>query len=166
MENASKALIMAGGILIALLIIGSLVLMFTSLQDYRNSEEQSTKDTQVAKFNDQFEPYKKDDLTLMELKSVYNKIESNNKKYPEYEIEFRIEIEKKVQKNNLQFIYAKEENDGTLSDIENYSINNDLKTLEDEIKINTKFKCKSVAYDNDNGRISKMIFEQTKFSAK
>lgn len=68
MENASKALIMAGGILIALLIIGSLVLMFTSLQDYRNSEEQSTKDTQVANFNDQFEPYKKEDLTLMELK--------------------------------------------------------------------------------------------------
>ena len=31
MENASKALIMAGGVLIALMIIGALVLMFSNL---------------------------------------------------------------------------------------------------------------------------------------
>lgn len=135
MENASKALIMAGGILIALLIIGLLVLMFTSLQDYRNSEEQSTKDTQVAKFNDQFEPYKKDDLTLMELKSVYNKIESNNKKYPEYEI-----------KNNIASVYP--------------DINKDFKSIPEEDKINGKFKCIKTEYKNIDGRISLMNFEK------
>ena len=35
MENASKALIMAGGVMIALLIIGSLLLMFNNLSSYQ-----------------------------------------------------------------------------------------------------------------------------------
>ena len=78
MENASKALLMAGGILIALLILGALIMMFTSLQDYQNTNDAQTKNSQIAQFNNQFEPYNKDNLTLMELKSVYNKIESNN----------------------------------------------------------------------------------------
>ncbi len=33
MENASKALIMAGSVLIALLIIGALILMFNNLSN-------------------------------------------------------------------------------------------------------------------------------------
>ena len=78
MENASKALLMAGGILIALLIIGSLVLLFANLQDYQNKTDISSKQSQIAEFNNQFEPYNKKDLTLMELKSIYNKIISNN----------------------------------------------------------------------------------------
>ena len=69
---------MAGGILIALLILGALIMMFTSLQDYQNTNDAQTKNSQIAQFNNQFEPYNKDNLTLMELKSVYNKIESNN----------------------------------------------------------------------------------------
>ena len=34
MENASKALIMAGSILIGLMVIGALLLMFNSLSSY------------------------------------------------------------------------------------------------------------------------------------
>ena len=37
MENASKALIMAGGILIALLVLGALLLMINNLSDYQKS---------------------------------------------------------------------------------------------------------------------------------
>ena len=37
MENASKALVMAGGILIALLVIGALLLMFNQVSDYQRS---------------------------------------------------------------------------------------------------------------------------------
>lgn len=43
MENASKALIMAGGILIALLVIGALVLMFNQLSYYQRTETDSEK---------------------------------------------------------------------------------------------------------------------------
>lgn len=36
MENASKFLLMAGGILIALLVISALVLMFNQIGDYED----------------------------------------------------------------------------------------------------------------------------------
>ena len=100
MENASKALIMAGGILIAMLIIGSLVLLFTSLADYQNNESINAKQSQVAEFNNQYEPFNKDNLTLNELKSIYNKIISNNKKFPEYTIG-----------TNIKTVYPNIEND-------------------------------------------------------
>ena len=90
MENATRALTMAGGILIALMILGALFLMFNNLSSYQNQNDTSTKSTQIAEFNNQFEPYNKDNLnnkdnlTLMELHSVYNKVNSNNTKNPEY----------------------------------------------------------------------------------
>ena len=65
MENASKALLMAGGILIALLILGALIMMFTSLQDYQNTNDAQTKNSQIAQFNNQFEPYNKDGKTII-----------------------------------------------------------------------------------------------------
>ena len=91
MENASKALLMAGGILIALMVIGALVLLGNNLSNYKSNEDISVHQAQIAEFNNQFEPYNKKDLTLMELKSVYNKIKSNNALKPEYEIETNIE---------------------------------------------------------------------------
>lgn len=135
MENASKALLMAGGVLIALLILGSLVLLFSNLQDYQNKSDASTKQAQIAEFNSQFEPYNKKNLTLMELKSVYNKIESNNKKYSEYQID-----------HNIISVYA--------------NISNDFSSLPEDDKINKVFKCTKVEYLNADGRISNMVFEE------
>ena len=57
MENASKALIMAGGVLIALMILGALLLMFNNLSSYQNTNTQTTEEAQVIAFNNQFETY-------------------------------------------------------------------------------------------------------------
>ena len=135
MENASKALLMAGGILIALMIIGSIVLLFANLQDYQNKNDISIKQSQIAKYNNQFELFNKKDLTLMELKSVYNKIESNNKKYPEYTIT-----------TNIESIYP------------NITLN--FSQIEEEEKINRVFKCTNIKYNNLDGRISEMNFAE------
>ena len=59
MENATKALVMAGGILITILIIGALYLMFSNLAEYQNSKDDLNKASQIAEFNNQFEPYNK-----------------------------------------------------------------------------------------------------------
>lgn len=139
MENASKALIMAGGILIALMILGALMLMFSNLSAYQNQNDASTKDSQIAEFNNQFSPYDKDDLTLMEMKTLYNKIESYNKK------------------NNDKIITNIEK---VCSDI-GIDITKSFTSIDEEHKINRRFECKSVGYDS-NGRINNMQFEQTK----
>ena len=57
MENASKALLMAGGILTALLVIGALILMFNQLGIYQKSNSQAEKNSQIAAFNRKFEKY-------------------------------------------------------------------------------------------------------------
>lgn len=102
MENATRALTMAGGILIALMILGALFLMFNNLSSYQNQNDTSTKSTQIAEFNNQFEPYNKDNLTLMELHSVYNKVNSNNTKNPEYKIEMIYEFNSNHEDGNLK----------------------------------------------------------------
>lgn len=135
MENASKALVMAGGILIALMILGSLVLLFSNLQDYQNKTDASTKQSQIAKYNSQFEPYNKENLTLMELKSLYNKIISNNERYPEYEIE-----------QNIETVYP--------------NISDEFSTISEDDKIKSVFKCTKIEYNNLDGRISKMWFRK------
>lgn len=134
MENATRALTMAGGILIALMILGALMLMFNNLSSYQNQNDVSVKSSQVAEFNNQFEPYNKDDLTLMELKTVWNKIQSNNKKNPEYEIN-----------TNIKTIYP--------------NIDDDFKILPEDHKQTKVFKCTKIEYDNEEGRISNIEFE-------
>ncbi len=134
MENASKALVMAGSMLIALMILGALILLFSNLSNYQNKNDSSKKTSQIAEFNDEYNPYIKDNLTLMELKSVYNKILSNNEKNPDYKI-----------KTNILEIYPE--------------IGGDFKSIDKEYKKKKSFKCIEVEYNNSEGRISEINFK-------
>lgn len=81
MENASKALLMAGGILIALLIIGMLLLMITNIGDYQRTKDSGAKATQIAKFNRDFERYTDDNgIKGTDIVSLINKIADYNSK--------------------------------------------------------------------------------------
>ncbi len=144
MENATRALTMAGGILIALMILGALFLMFNNLSSYQNQNDTSTKSTQIAEFNNQFEPYNKDNLTLMELHSVYNKVNSNNTKNPEYKIEMIYEFNSNHEDGNLK---------------ENFKSN--FTAIEEAEKMNSTFSCINIENKGVDGRISKIVFKDT-----
>ena len=144
MENATRALTMAGGILIALMILGALFLMFNNLSSYQNQNDTSTKSTQIAEFNNQFEPYNKDNLTLMELRSVYNKVNSNNTKNPEYIIEMIYEFNSNHEDGNLK---------------ENFKSN--FTEIEEAEKMNSTFSCIKIEYKGVHVRISKIVFKDT-----
>ena len=73
MENASKALIMAGGMLIALMIIGALILMFSNLSNYQQTQIEGEVDSQVVEFNNQFSTYNRPDVRGSELYSLLNR---------------------------------------------------------------------------------------------
>ena len=80
MENASRALLMAGGIFIALMIIGALLLMFNQIGDYEKAQSTGEKVSQVADFNKEFLKYTYDDIKGYELISLINKaIDFNGK---------------------------------------------------------------------------------------
>ena len=74
MENASKALIMAGSVLIALLIIGALILMFNSLSSYQKTNVEGTRSSQIVEFNNQYDTYDRKNVRGSDLYSLLNKV--------------------------------------------------------------------------------------------
>lgn len=79
MENASKALLIAGGVLIALLIIGALILMFSNLTAYQQSNSRNVESDQIAEFNKQYETYNRNDVRGSDIYSLVNKVVSYNR---------------------------------------------------------------------------------------
>lgn len=80
MENASKALLMAGGILLAVLVLGLLGLLLSSITSKKLSEEKSLEAQQLQEFNQQWEAYNKKALYGTDIITVVNKAIENNKK--------------------------------------------------------------------------------------
>lgn len=91
MENASKAIIMAGSILIAMIIISLLVLFFTNLRNLQRTETQVDEIEQAAEFNKQYDVYARD-IYGSEIFSLANKVQDYNKKEAENEGYEKIEL--------------------------------------------------------------------------
>lgn len=80
MENASKALIIAGSVLIALIIIGALILMFSNLTAYQRNNTQTTREAQITEFNREYETYDRNNVRGSELYSLLNKVIDYNRR--------------------------------------------------------------------------------------
>ena len=57
MENASKALLMAGGVLLGILILSLGVYLFTSFGGTSSRIHDNIEENQIAQFNSQFTKY-------------------------------------------------------------------------------------------------------------
>ena len=103
MENASKALLIAGGVLIAILIISLLILMLNQIGDYQKSKTSSIKDSQLAAFNSEFEKYTDDNMIDgTDIISLANKVIDYNKKDGiANSVDYDIKMELKVDKIDL-----------------------------------------------------------------
>ena len=78
MENASKALLIAASVLIAIVIIGAFMLMMTSLTDYQDKSYQSTQDAQITEFNNLYLSYNRKDVRGSDIVSLMNRIVDYN----------------------------------------------------------------------------------------
>ena len=79
MENASRALIIAGSVLLAILVIGMLVLMFNTISELKSTEASSEEVEKLAQYNRQIEMFNKDKLYGSEILSLSNLIDDYNK---------------------------------------------------------------------------------------
>lgn len=91
MENASKALIMAGSVLIALLVISLLVVFYNNIRNLQKTELSVEQQEKAGEFNKQYEVYQRDIygselLSLVNKINDYNKIEAENEGYTKIEI--------------------------------------------------------------------------------
>lgn len=80
MENATKALVMAGGVLIALMVLGALILMADSITAYQRTDVESTRTSQTTEFNNQYETYNRMDVRGNELYSLLNRARDYNRR--------------------------------------------------------------------------------------
>ena len=128
MENASKALIMAGGVLIALMIVSLLVVFRGNINSLMASKETAVATEQTAQFNSQFDVYNRNNVAGSELLTLINKINDYNFRYENDDGYQRINISVKftngidayggVNLINTKTVYNQENLSAVVKDIE------------------------------------------------
>lgn len=145
MENASKALLMAGGVLIAILILSLGVYLFTTSRQLGTAYEGALEENEIKKFNSNFTKFEaRKDITAQEIITTINlckEYEAN------YGITTNIVISNAPESWTVNKINTKQ--NGEINFIK--ACNND----------NCTFSC-SIAYNNITGLIDKVIFTKVK----
>ena len=77
MENASKALLMAGGVLIAIITIALLVRSFSSISMFQKAQLSEEEQAQLVAFNEQYTKYLKQYVYGTEVRTLINKYKDN-----------------------------------------------------------------------------------------
>ena len=170
MENASKALLMASGILIAVLTIGFLVYMFTNSTSFFRTSDDVKNIEQIVAFNREYEAYNRKLLRGTDVISIMNKASNNNIIYqdePQRKIIITFELVESLG-------YGKDEDNNVIKNSDILKVGKTY-SQEDQNWINLKknneaftdfkrrvFNCMQTQYDTETGRISKMTFKEQK----
>lgn len=119
MENASKALIIAGSVLISMLVIAALIFTFSQVRNLRSQEQTAEETDEIAEYNNKFNKYASDSLYGVDLISLcnevsnYNKKESDNKYYHEIKLTFEMKTKTSLEPYihaNKTYYYIKDNN--------------------------------------------------------
>lgn len=170
MENASKALIMAGGIFLAIALITFGVYTYSSLNKLAKSQDEKTEQQQLVDFNKSYEAYNKSIMYGTDLITVMNKANDNNEMYDNDEI-YRITITFKLKEIGIyaynQETRKRDKKNDLKFDVEydnvNYTNFKNNDDMFDDFK-RRLFKCTKVEYNKNTGRISNMDFEEVRLS--
>ena len=81
MENASKALLIAGGVLLAMMILALAVYVFTAMGGFAESQDRKKLTEQIEAFNNSYLAYNKSVMYGTDVLTVSNKAEENNLAY-------------------------------------------------------------------------------------
>lgn len=140
MENASKALIIAGAILLSILIIGLGVYIYNNAAQSMQGADMS--DQQKQNFNEPFLQYAGNNVSGSNLLALLNKVQSNNLKYKADDVSKVIKV-----------------NNADCTDANNYPANTEenptdgVSTAKAAVKSGYTYKV-TVGYDNKTGLIT------------
>ena len=143
MENASKALLMAAGILIGVLILSLMTSLFISSKELSSSYEETKKSEEIQQFNVNFTKYLGQDLNIHQIITIYNFAKQNG-----FE-------ELNIVKDGGNFTLDNTQISKDLNDA-----NSKLGVLTDYYKVEKIYKLTIEAYDNETGHISKIKISQ------
>lgn len=156
MENASKALIMAAGVLIGVLILSLAVYLFIDFGTKSAELHKQITLNQLTQFNAQFNVYDgREDVTIYEIISLVNLAKENNENNKNMGSDYKIEI---WLKNG---IVTGNKNITNITETEKLDHITKLNKVEQKANGNIEpiyqYSCK-VEY-HENGRVSKVSFE-------
>ena len=93
MENATKALVMAGSVLIAVIIIALLYSFLSTLSANAEQEDLALLVEQTEKFNKEYEAFERKLMRGTDLITVINKAIANNDRYEDQEHIYDIDVQ-------------------------------------------------------------------------
>ena len=169
MENASKALLIAGGVLLAIIILSVMIYSYVHMQSLERAKAEVLKAEELAAFNREFESYNKKSMYGTDIVSVVNKANSYNKKYDMDLITIYIQIKENMNTIVYQYEFINGEwesniiSDDSVLEPKSYTNKtiNSNNIFNQEEKWNERYELK---YDNDNGRLKAYKTKTTAFS--
>lgn len=147
MENASKALLMAASVLIAMMVIGIATYVFNIFGTFAKDQEEELYNKQIGEFNAQFTKYETmeeinihDIITLANYAKDYNEangiIDNSDKAY--------IKVNIQAKQNN----------------IEKLDTSNKNSLIEEAISNKYKYLLVSISYNDITGRVNNITFRK------
>ena len=131
MENASRALMMAAGVLIGLMILSLAVYLITSFGSASAEAHRTNEQNRINEFNTQFTQYEgRQDITIHDIVTVVNLARSNNEEYDlteqtsnnsNYYITVNAKIASDGYKANMQDLETKDLNEIVTNEISTLS---------------------------------------------
>lgn len=160
MENASQALLIAGGVLIAIVLITLGVYVYVSLHNVASMQDQKAQTEQLVNFNKKYEAYNKSLMHGTDVATVCFMAAEDNRKYG-----YNITIEYKINNTGVWILNTENKRSVRTSGNMLMGDNEDLKDMKDQDKEKFDdfkrrlFRCESdrIKYD-DAGRIEFMSF--------
>lgn len=180
MENASKALVMAGSVLIAIIIISLLVKTYGKIGAFNRQETATQEVERIEKFNKQFTKYQDQYVYGTEVISTINRaldLEEPVVVYLEFETDYDMNIT--VYENGIKDTKPKKVTAGSTLGITNKDVDNkdfysglmigkDSALLVDSVDEITSlksraFKCTEIKYRED-GMVKSIKFVEKKYN--
>lgn len=181
MENASRALLIAGTILISILIIGIFVYLFRAGGSLGETYDKKQTVEQLELYNSKFEEYTARDCTIMEIISLLN-LAYNVNSSSRYDLNEVVDIQinvngKKIEMPSTQNVGDKEVllnsnvisiYDLTTKTLKELGLSSTGEDKLTETKLSTSDKTTiykylfyntSIEYRDSNGKVSKMVFD-------
>lgn len=130
MENATKAILISGGILLALLTLSLMIMMFNNMQKMEEAKDQKAVLQEMNEWNAQWEAYNKKVMYGSDVLTVVNKA---------------AEVNSGLEKNSPYVVTI---------NVTGIDMNTEL--VENKLSI---FRCEKIHYNQDTGYVDSMTFK-------
>lgn len=167
MENASKALLMAAGILIAIILISLLVAMYKGVTLFQRQQVSQEDAARIEEFNSFYTKYSGRYVYGTEVITVINQT-VNNKASNEVKVEVKVQDGYTYKIGKVTYTASKitVNTSEVITDTDGYITSIDKKNLTavDENLRTRAFQCTEITYDTTTGKVNGIKFEEKRYS--